>query len=320
MIFSIITPVYNREDCIKRCLDSVLNNLSDDFSVQHIVVDDGSTDNTPSILDAYSKKYSHIDYNRMDSNCGTNAARNLAIKLAKGDYCIFLDSDDYFADDSLSKLFEVVKHKQYLHYCFVPSDMVPYYEQIHLFEESNERVLTFRDFLSGKYSVDFVHCMKTEVLKKFSFDESLRIYEGIFFLQIYKAVKTILVSNILITIRERSREDSVTRDVIRTSKRIIENNFQAESLQLAWFLEDYKHYGLIKPLNALVFRKVENGILLSKYKLVKNDLDILAKCKTKKYYQLKVLYFLRCGFLYRILLSGYLTIKYNFFKVKMRSW
>lgn len=162
--------------------------------------------------------------------------------------------------------------------------------------------------------------MKTEVLKKFSFDESLRIYEGIFFLQIYKAVKTILVSNILITIRERSREDSVTRNVIRTSKRIIENNFQAESLQLAWFLEDYQHYGLIKPLNALVFRKVENGILLSKYKLVRNDLDILAKCKTKKYYQLKVLYFLRCGFLYRILLSGYLTIKYNFFKVKMRSW
>lgn len=101
--FSIIIPVYNVEKYIKKCLDSVVNQTVKDYEV--ILINDGSTDNSMEI----AKKYSFKTINQ--KNQGQSAARNHGIKEAKGDYIVFLDSDDTIEKDYLEKIEESLKDK-----------------------------------------------------------------------------------------------------------------------------------------------------------------------------------------------------------------
>jgi glycosyltransferase involved in cell wall biosynthesis len=95
-LVSVIIPTYNRSEMLKQAIDSVLAQDFDDFEL--IVVDDGSTDNTPEILDAYKDK---IVYCRQD-NKGVSAARNRGIHLSSGELIAFLDSDDLWLPGKLS--------------------------------------------------------------------------------------------------------------------------------------------------------------------------------------------------------------------------
>ena len=81
--------------------------------------------------------------------------------------------------------------------------------------------LTFENFLFEEVTGDFVHCIKTETLQKYPFDEDLRIYEGVFFKRFYREAQKILYTNRIVTIRERNRTDSVTRNVLRNDRKQI---------------------------------------------------------------------------------------------------
>lgn len=102
--------MYNAEDYIGICLDSLLNqNLKID-SYQIIVVNDGSKDNSKAIVEGYAKKYSNIIlYNQ--NNSGNGAARNKGMELVKGKYLYFLDADDYIASAVLDALVSVLEKK-----------------------------------------------------------------------------------------------------------------------------------------------------------------------------------------------------------------
>lgn len=90
MDVSIIVPVYNAENTIERCLDSILKQVTS-FKYEVIVVDDGSTDNSLKKLEDYKRFIKIIK----QSNGGPGKARNRGIKEAKADYLLFVDSDDY---------------------------------------------------------------------------------------------------------------------------------------------------------------------------------------------------------------------------------
>lgn len=93
--FSVIIPSFNRYDCLKKAIDSVLHQTFRDYEL--IIVDDGSTDKTPVITDEYGKK---IIYIRQD-NSGVSRARNTGIARADSRYIAFLDSDDIWLPDKL---------------------------------------------------------------------------------------------------------------------------------------------------------------------------------------------------------------------------
>lgn len=95
MIFSIIIPVYKVEKYLPECLDSVLGQSFSDFEL--ILVDDGSPDRCPMICDDYANKDKRVKVIHQ-KNAGQASARNAGVELAKGDYIIYIDSDDYFAD------------------------------------------------------------------------------------------------------------------------------------------------------------------------------------------------------------------------------
>ena len=94
--FSIIVPVYNTEKYLKRCLDSISKQSFIDYEV--IIVNDGSTDNSSSIISKYPYKAINQE------NQGLSMARNNGVKVSSGDYLIFLDSDDYIEKDLLKEI------------------------------------------------------------------------------------------------------------------------------------------------------------------------------------------------------------------------
>jgi len=97
---SIIIPVYNTEQHLKSCLDSLLGSVTEDIEI--ILVDDGSTDGSPAICGDYRERYKQIRVIRQD-NGGLAAARNTGLDAAEGEYVTFIDSDDTTETDYLEQ-------------------------------------------------------------------------------------------------------------------------------------------------------------------------------------------------------------------------
>ncbi|HFI0054596.1 TPA: glycosyltransferase family 2 protein [Streptococcus suis] len=109
-MLSIIIPVYNVEQYLKECLDSVLAQTISDKEI--ILVNDGSTDNSTAICQEYANKYDCIRYYSQE-NLGAAAARNTGIKEANGDYITFIDADDiYLSNDALKISLEQLEQSQ----------------------------------------------------------------------------------------------------------------------------------------------------------------------------------------------------------------
>ncbi len=105
MLVSIIVPVYNSGEFLKRCLESCLRQ---DFSdLELIVVDDGSTDNSYEIASDFAERDSRLHLYRQD-NSGASAARNRGLDVASGDYVMFVDSDDWIEPGMLSEMFKII--------------------------------------------------------------------------------------------------------------------------------------------------------------------------------------------------------------------
>ena len=103
MLFSIIIPIYNVEQYLEDCLNSVIAQTYPDYEV--ICVNDGSTDGSLAILEDFQKKYNQVKV-ITQHNKGLSGARNAGIQAAKGDYLFFLDSDDWIETDTLKILAE----------------------------------------------------------------------------------------------------------------------------------------------------------------------------------------------------------------------
>ncbi|HIQ60673.1 MAG TPA: glycosyltransferase family 2 protein [Candidatus Enterenecus faecium] len=105
---SVIIPVYNIQQHLRECLDSVLGQSYPHLQV--ICVDDGSTDESPAILAEYAQKDPRVQVIRQQ-NAGPGAARNTGLEAAKGEYVIFLDSDDWFEPDFLAKMVDTAQRE-----------------------------------------------------------------------------------------------------------------------------------------------------------------------------------------------------------------
>ncbi len=103
---SIIVPVYNVEKYLERCLDSLINQTLKDIEI--ICVNDGSKDNSANILEKYTKKDNRIIVLNQE-NAGLSVARNTGMKVVKGEYIGFVDSDDWVDLDFFEKLYIAAK-------------------------------------------------------------------------------------------------------------------------------------------------------------------------------------------------------------------
>ncbi|WP_298523622.1 glycosyltransferase family 2 protein [uncultured Methanobrevibacter sp.] len=104
MKISVVMPVFNEERYIRKAIKSVLDQSLEDFEL--IVVDDGSTDNTLSIIKGFDDTRIRLI---TQSRCGPGAARNRALEVAEGEYVMFLDGDDFFCPDAFETAYRHIK-------------------------------------------------------------------------------------------------------------------------------------------------------------------------------------------------------------------
>ena len=128
---SVIVPIYNSEKYLKRCIDSLINQTLDDM--EFILINDGSTDNSHSIIKSYNDK--RIKYFKR-TNHGIGATRNFGIDKASGEFIGFLDSDDYVDHDMFFRMYnECIKNNLDIVVCDYCKE-----------SSTNKEVVNFNDF------------------------------------------------------------------------------------------------------------------------------------------------------------------------------
>ncbi len=182
---SIIIPVYNVEKYLEECLDSAVNQTLKDIEI--ICVNDGSTDNSLDILKKYERKYKNITIINQE-NKGLSGARNSGLKIAKGKYVYFFDSDDIIDINLCKECYEISETKELDILTF---DASVFYddnslESIHKFDYSrkdilNEEVMKGDDYYNYSY-LNKVYRSSACIIfinRKFLYKNQLNFYEGI---------------------------------------------------------------------------------------------------------------------------------------------
>ena len=110
---TIIIPVYNAEKYLKELLESIVYQTMDFKTIQVIMVDDHSKDNSTKIMDEYANKYDNFVSIKLEKNhkiAGTS--RNEGLKRAEGKYIMFADADDFFMEDACEIMFNTIEKIQ----------------------------------------------------------------------------------------------------------------------------------------------------------------------------------------------------------------
>ena len=138
-LFSVVVPAYNSEKFIDKCIDSLLSQTCKDFEL--ILVDDGSVDDTLSVLNFYAEKDSRVRVLHQE-NGGHTSARNLGLAHSRGEYILFVDSDDWLDLDALEKCENEIRENN--------SDIIIF--GIHCHSETTDYYI-FGSFADGFYTV-----------------------------------------------------------------------------------------------------------------------------------------------------------------------
>lgn len=185
MTFSIIIPIYNSAFYVKKCIDSIKSQSFSDFEV--ILINDGSTDNSLDIINQEIKDDSRF-YVYTKTNSGVSATRNIGLSKAKGDYIIFIDSDDWIEPTLLQEIYEHGNNSDIIQYDFYETK-ISKKKEIHIKSKLPEIV-------QGEGAVVWKRAFKRELLNNILFDESLIGGEDyLFCVQAFLKMKTFCYIN-----------------------------------------------------------------------------------------------------------------------------
>ena len=183
MIFSIIVPIYKvPEVYLRKCIDSLLEQGIEKSEYEVILIDDGSPDKCGDICDEYAKSNENIKVIHKE-NAGVSVARNYGMDIAKGDYIIFVDGDDYVLKNSLIQIKDILKKEDADIYFFKYIRNDKKYEI-----EDNYKIIDIEDekikkIVISQYETIEGMCMGSpwgKVFKnKFLKDNNLKYKEGI---------------------------------------------------------------------------------------------------------------------------------------------
>lgn len=252
-LFSFIVPVYNVEQFLPRCLDSICKQTFTDYEV--LLIDDGSTDESGQICDDYVKKYEQFRVVHK-KNAGLSHSRNVGLSMANGKYIVFLDADDYVEKELLAKVYEQMEVQGYDICSFAArrvdeennflyeirfEDMI---KELQFDEESRELFL-WQSFLQYKagWEVCF-HVFRRDIMEahQICFDSTIKMAEDIPFTFEYLLYveRWIKIPDILYNYT--LRKNSITK--VCNSRREIEKIFGDifEKIKQILYKKDAKRY------------------------------------------------------------------------------
>ncbi len=165
-LVTVYMPSKNRCDLLVRALNSIFEQTY--ANIEIIVVDDGSTDKTPELLKVLSEQHKQLRYFRLDKSAGACAARNLAIKHAKGQFITGLDDDDLFLPERIATLVSQYDPK----YAFICSSAWWDYGKKKRLIDASEMVITLAKQLSYNEATTQVLVETGRLREVGGFDES----------------------------------------------------------------------------------------------------------------------------------------------------
>lgn len=240
MKYSLIVPLYNRQDTIKACLDSLLNQTLQDFEI--IIVDDGSTDCSGQIADEYANTYQNIKVIHK-TNGGLSSARNAGAELACGEYLLFPDSDDEY---KLNLLEEVDKFygKDLIVFGFdtVYSKVI---EEKQICEKDiSSDELSVKDCLikienAGAFNVAWNKAYKKELIGGLLFENLMPAEDLVFNCNYYTKVKSVgLISKTLYCYVRKEDVSLATKYNPKLAEIVVRANSEREKLYKALEIND----------------------------------------------------------------------------------
>ena len=180
---SIIIPVYNVENYLRECLDSVLQQNTE--SLEIICVNDGSTDGSLEVLNEYKQQYPDLITVLSQTNQGQAAARNAALDIAKGQYVAFLDSDDYYMPHAIDTILQLITNNPSVDVIYTDCAQTTSGDRFYTlpFDKLvSKEIVDFYDWEYEKYSQTPTGCVCGGVYKlAFLNQHQLRMRSGVYY-------------------------------------------------------------------------------------------------------------------------------------------
>ncbi len=271
MKFSIVVPVYNVENYIIKCLESINKQSYDNYEV--IIVNDGSTDNSEALIKKYIEDKNKFKYYKKE-NGGLSDARNFGVKYITGDYLLFVDSDDYIDEKLLEKLNDVLRNNNYEMVKFNIIDVINDKAVKHIEKLKESREVTFKELVNFSYfEVACAFCYQAKFYKEHKYQFKKGYYHEDFGLipLILLDTKSIYYLNFYGYYYVK-RENSIINDPKKIEKRVY------DVLKLA--LENIniiKNLDIEEDTKALALNFYAVGAI-SRYKIYRNK-DYLKRLK-----------------------------------------
>ena len=217
IIFSVITPNYNSDIKILRAIKSLQSNS---VNIEHIIIDDCSTDNSFSNVKKLNKDDPKLDLVLLSNskNVGPGVSRNKGLDFVRGQYVIFLDADDYFVDSALDTLYSLIELKESLDVLLFQYQMVT---------NTNIDLKNPMD-LDGFYSIDspvrdymldniisspWCKCIEANLAKSFRFPNLRMLEDASYNLDIFMNANKVLKIDSILYMFDKTENGSLTRKV-----------------------------------------------------------------------------------------------------------
>lgn len=202
MKFSIVIPNFNSEKWIIRLLNSIKNQTYKDYEV--IIIDDKSEDNSPDIICKFEDK--KIYYFEDIKKLWNGGSRNKGVKLAKGDYIIFMDCDDFFdSDNCLKRISEIIENNNYPDCIRLPyRNLSNGIKQIPIMLDDN----TPEKLVNSPFVAPWTKCIKKDLFAPFP--ENTLIEDVVQHIAQCDKINTVAVCDIPIIVWNRDNEDSTS--------------------------------------------------------------------------------------------------------------
>lgn len=246
---SIIIPIYNVEKYIEECLNSVVSQITNLISIEIIVVNDGSPDNSINIVKNIQSKTSNVIKILNQNNQGLSMARNNGLSIAKGDYVWFIDSDDYILPNAITDILNIIDENPDID--VFASFLRHYYEDRKVFKDNIKpcrQKLSGFEYLCSKLPVGasprFI--FKRQFLKEnnLRFVPKVLHEDAIFgFEMLYLAKKVFVIDHALYVYRIRTSGSIMSSIKIKTAYDLIYGHkYLSEFATHRVSAEDYNKY------------------------------------------------------------------------------
>lgn len=323
---SIIIPVYNVEKYLKECLESLVNQKLKSMEV--ILINDGSTDDSEKICREYLERYDFIKL-ISQKNSGPGISRNKGIACAKGKYIGFVDSDDFVDENMYTKLIDIAENENL---DFVGCAIKMFFEgnsKSKVIENNNSEEVLTNEQLTNEILKKNIQCFSCNKIFKRELFDDIKYEEGVYYEDIYTVFRLALKCNRGKHINEplyfyRQRQNNITNNI--SIKHIRDFNSAVEKINKYYIKVSNYNKELLQSFNVnYFFTSIDLYIKNKNFKLKEINKNYNKEYCNYTLLNVQDLIFnrfisIKCKFIYFLWKSRILVtlknIKYIFFNVK----